>query len=211
VKSVKAWSPAITKPAKTLFPRKLERGIDRRAAHRCSAPALHKRIWGLRHRAQERKGSINALRAASRGCGPPRGRARWAEVASIFSQISVPCTIQHKVQTRNHPTTLETKNGAQRIYLCSTLSAMLQDFIGPRTSGLLVPQSTGRTNSSIVTRCKTSSIHLESVSTLTLGSTSSGAFGSALLYSRLAPPTPSSIFGPGRHKHIQSVYVKLLR
>jgi len=38
---------------------------------------------------------------------------------------------------------VKTKNGAREVDLCSTLAAMLQDFIGTRTSGLLFQTSTG--------------------------------------------------------------------
>ncbi len=90
------------------------------------------------------KGQYQVLYALLAGCGPLRaGEALGLEVGKRISPDCRTLYIQQKAKRGLIQRRMKTKNGAREVDLCSTLAAMLQDFIGTRTSGLLFQTSTG--------------------------------------------------------------------
>jgi hypothetical protein len=84
------------------------------------------------------------LYALLAGCGPLRaGEALGLEVGKHISPDFGTLYIQQKAKRGVIQRHLKTKNGTREVDLCSTLAAMLQDFIGARTTGLLFQTSTG--------------------------------------------------------------------
>src|ERR1700737_307435 len=69
------------------------------------------------------------------------GEALGLEVGKHISPDCRTLYIQQKAKRGLIQQRLKTKNGAREVDLCSTLAAMLQNFIGARTSGLLFQTS----------------------------------------------------------------------
>jgi hypothetical protein len=89
-------------------------------------------------------GQYQMLYALLAGCGPLRaGEALGLEIGTHISPDFRTLYIQQKAKRGVIQPYLKTKNGTREVDLCSTLAAMLQDFIGMRTSGLLFQTSTG--------------------------------------------------------------------
>lgn len=90
------------------------------------------------------QGQYQMLYALLAGCGPLRaGEALGLEVGKHISPDFRTLYIQQKAKRGIIQRRLKTKNGTREVDLCSTLGAMLQDFIGIRTTGLLFQTSTG--------------------------------------------------------------------
>lgn len=83
-------------------------------------------------------GQYRMLYALLAGCGPLRvGEAFGLEIDKHISSDFRTLTIVQKVKCRRIQDHLKTAAGEREVDLCSSLSAMLRDFVGPRTSGLL--------------------------------------------------------------------------
>ena len=85
------------------------------------------------------------LYALLAGCGPLRvGEALGLEIDNIsFPDCPTLHIIQKKAKRGDIQQYLKTKHGKRYVDLCTTLAAMLRDFMGTRTSGLLFQTSTG--------------------------------------------------------------------
>lgn len=90
------------------------------------------------------KGQYQMLYALLAGCGPLRaGEALGLEIGKHISPDFRTLYIQQKAKRGVIQKYLKTKNGTREVDLCSSLAAMLRDFIGGRSSGLLFQTSTG--------------------------------------------------------------------
>ena len=78
------------------------------------------------------------------GCGPLRvGEALGLEIDKTISPDFRTLQITQKAKHGIIQPYLKTKNGIREVDLCTTLAAMLRDFICTRTTGLLFQSSTG--------------------------------------------------------------------
>jgi len=98
----------------------------------------------IERRGGKAKGQYQMLYALLAGCGPLRvGEALGLE---IDKHIFPDCRTLHIIQKAKRGDIqqyLKTKHGKRYVDLCTPLAAMLRDFIGTRTSGLLFQTSTG--------------------------------------------------------------------
>lgn len=141
VKSVVA--SAINEDGEELFPRKWnEEYIDAPVIDAQRQPSITAdRVTAVLEGA---KGQYQMLFTLLAGCGPLRvGEALGLEVGKHISPDCRTLYIQQKAKRGLIQRHLKTKNGAREVDLCSMLAAMLQDFIGTRSSGLLFQTSTG--------------------------------------------------------------------
>ncbi len=84
------------------------------------------------------------LYALLAGCGPLRaGEALGLEIGKHITADYRTLYIEQKAKRGVIQPYLKTKNGKREVDLCSALAAMLQDFIGTRTRGLLFQTSSG--------------------------------------------------------------------
>jgi hypothetical protein len=89
-------------------------------------------------------GHYRMLYALLAGCGPLRaGEALGLEIDKHISDDYRTLSIEQKAKRGEIQPYLKTKNGAREVDLCSALAAMLKEFIGARTSGLLFRTSSG--------------------------------------------------------------------
>jgi hypothetical protein len=78
------------------------------------------------------------------GCGPLRvGEALGLEIGKHISEDCRTVYIRQKAKRGEIQSYIKTPNGERDVDLCTTLAAMLKDFIGTRTSGVLFCTSTG--------------------------------------------------------------------
>jgi len=134
---------AINEDGEELFPRKWnEEYIDAPVIDAQRQPSTT--ADGVTAVVERAKGQYQMLYALLAGCGPLRaGEALGLEVGNHISGDFRTLYIQQKAKRGLIQRRLKTKNGTREVDLCSTLAAMLQDFIGTRTSGLLFQTSTG--------------------------------------------------------------------
>ena len=84
------------------------------------------------------------LYALLAGCGPLRvGEALGLEIGKHISEDCRTLYIRQKAKRGEIQSYMKTPNGERDVDLCMALAAMLKDFIGTRTSGLLFCTSTG--------------------------------------------------------------------
>lgn len=84
------------------------------------------------------------LYALLAGCGPLRaGEALGLEISKHISDDCRTLYIRQKAKRGIIQQHLKTRNGVREVDLCSSLAAMLLDFIGLRRDGLLFQTSTG--------------------------------------------------------------------
>jgi hypothetical protein len=89
-------------------------------------------------------GQYRVLYALLGGCGPMRaGEALGLEIDKHISPDCHTLHIRQKAKRGAIQPYLKTQNGERDVDLCSSLSNMLREFIGTRTSGLLFQTSTG--------------------------------------------------------------------
>ena len=141
VKSVMA--SAINENGEELFPRKWnEDYIDAPVIDDQRQPTTTSE--GATTIVAKAKGQYQMLYALLAGCGPLRvGEALGLE---IDKHIFPDCRTLHIIQKAKRGDIqqyLKTKHGKRYVDLCTPLAAMLRDFIGTRTSGLLFQTSTG--------------------------------------------------------------------
>jgi hypothetical protein len=134
---------AINVRGEELFPRKWnEEYID--------APMIDKQRQptttgeGVEAILAEATGQYQMLYALLAGCGPMRaGEALGLEIDKHISEDFRSLTINQKAKRGIIQPYLKTKSGVRVVDLCPSLAAMLRDFVGTRTSGLLFQTSTG--------------------------------------------------------------------
>ena len=114
------------------------------------APAIDKQRQpsatseGITDIVKSAKGQYQMLYALLAGCGPMRaGEALGLEIDKHISRDFRTLHILQKAKRGKIQPFLKTKNGERDVDLCVLLAAMLRDFIGTRTHGLLFCTSTG--------------------------------------------------------------------
>jgi integrase len=89
-------------------------------------------------------GQYHVLYALLAGCGPLRaGETFGLEIGKHISEDCRTLYVRQKAKRGEIQPYLKTKNGERDVDLCTSLAAMLRDYIGARTSGLLFCTSTG--------------------------------------------------------------------
>jgi integrase len=91
------------------------------------------------------KGQYRVLYALLAGCGPMRiGEALGLEIGKHISEDCRTLHIRQKAKRGIIQDHLKTKAGERDVDLCSELSALLREYIGNRTSGLLFCTRNGK-------------------------------------------------------------------
>jgi hypothetical protein len=89
-------------------------------------------------------GNYRMLYALLAGCGPLRaGEALGLEVGKHISPDFRTLYVMQKAKRGEIQPYLKTKNGAREVDLCVDLAAMLKEYVGERTEGLLFHTSNG--------------------------------------------------------------------
>jgi integrase len=100
-------------------------------------------IDGVQNIVQAATGQFRVLYALLAGCGPLRaGEALGLEIRHISEDFRT-LRIEQKAKRGYIQPYLKTKNGTREVDLCPALAAMLRDYVGMRTSGLLFCTCTG--------------------------------------------------------------------
>lgn len=135
---------ALDENGEEMFPRKWnEEFIDAPLVKDQRQPSTDKK--GMESILKEATGRYRVLYALLAGCGPMRaGEALGLEIGKHISEDCRTLYIRQKAKRGIIQDHLKTENGERAVDLCSSLAAMLKDFIGARTSGLLFCTSTGR-------------------------------------------------------------------
>jgi len=90
-------------------------------------------------------GQYRVLYALLAGCGPLRaGEALGLEIGKHISEDCRTLYIRQKAKRGDIQPYMKTQNGERDVDLCTPLAAMLKEFMGTRTSGLLFCRSSGR-------------------------------------------------------------------
>jgi integrase len=133
---------AINENGEELFPRKWnEEYIDAPIVEDQNQPSTNSD--GVSAVLIRATGQHKALYALLAGCGPLRvGEALGLEIRHISSDCRT-LRVEQKAKAGEIQSYLKTKNGEREIDLCTPLAAMLRDFIGTRTSGLVFHSETG--------------------------------------------------------------------
>jgi hypothetical protein len=135
---------AINEDGEELFPRTWnEEYIDAPVIKHQRQPSTDGN--GLRDVLANATGQYRVLYALLAGCGPLRaGEALGLEIGKHISEDCRTLYIRQKAKRGKIQTHMKTENGERDVDLCTSLGAMLKDFIGARTSGLLFCTSTGK-------------------------------------------------------------------
>src|SRR2546429_7177884 len=135
---------AINEKAEELFPRKWnEEFIDAPIIEKQNQPSTTSE--GMAEILRYADGQFRVLYALLGGCGPLRaGEALGLEIGKHISEDCRTLYVRQKAKRGKIQPNLKTKHGERDIDLCTPLAAMLRDFIGSRTSGLLFCTSTGK-------------------------------------------------------------------
>jgi hypothetical protein len=134
---------AINDDGEPLFPRKWnEEYIDAPMIDAQNQPTTNSE--GVETILAKATGQYQVLYALLAGCGPLRaGEALGLAIGKHISSDCRTLNIRQKAKGGLIQPYLKTKNGVRDVDLCSNLAAMLRDFIGTRTSGLLFQTCTG--------------------------------------------------------------------
>jgi hypothetical protein len=135
---------AINEKAEELFPRKWnEEFIDAPIIEKQNQPSTTSE--GMAEILRYADGQFRVLYALLGGCGPLRaGEALGLEIGKHISEDCRTLYVRQKAKRGKIQPNLKTKHGERDTDLCTPLAAMLRDFIGSRTSGLLFCTSTGK-------------------------------------------------------------------
>ena len=135
---------AINEKAEELFPRKWnEEFIDAPIIEKQNQPSTTSE--GMAEILRYADGQFRVLYALLGGCGPRRaGEALGLEIGKHISEDCRTLYVRQKAKRGKIQPNLKTKHGERDTDLCTPLAAMLRDFIGSRTSGLLFCTSTGK-------------------------------------------------------------------
>ena len=133
---------AINENGEELFPRKWnEQYIDAPIVQDQNQPSTNSD--GVSAVLIRATGEHRVLYALLAGCGPLRvGEALGLEIRHISSDFRT-LRVEQKAKAGEIQPYLKTKNGEREIDLCTSLAAMLRDFIDTRTSGLVFHSETG--------------------------------------------------------------------
>jgi integrase len=134
---------AINEDGEELFPRKWnEEYIDAPLIDAQRQPSATSD--GVKAIVAAAKGQYQMLYALLAGCGPLRaGEALGLEIDKHISSDFSTLTVAQKAKRGIIQPYLKTKNGIREVDLCPSLAAMLKEYVGLRTSGLLFCTSTG--------------------------------------------------------------------
>src|SRR6266481_3839472 len=134
---------AINEDGEELFPRKWnEEYIDAPRIDAQRQPSATSD--GVKAIVAAAKGQYQMLYALLAGCGPLRaGEALGLEIDKHISSDFRTLTVAQKAKRGIIQQYLKTKNGIREVDLCPPLAAMLREYVGLRTSGLLFCTSTG--------------------------------------------------------------------
>lgn len=135
---------AINDKGEQLFPRTWnEEFIDAPLVKHQKQPSTDKK--GMESILKEAAGRYRVLYALLAGCGPLRaGEALGLEIGKHISEDCRTLYIRQKAKRGDIQPYMKTQNGERDVDLCTSLAAMLKEFIGTRTSGLLFCTSSGR-------------------------------------------------------------------
>jgi hypothetical protein len=135
---------AMNENGEQLFPRTWnEEFIDAPLVKHQKQPSTDKK--GMENILKEATGRYRVLYALLAGCGPLRaGEALGLEIGKHISGDCRTLYIRQKAKRGEIQPYMKTQNGERDVDLCASLAAMLKDFIGTRTSGLLFCTSTWR-------------------------------------------------------------------
>jgi integrase len=134
---------AINEDGEELFPRKWNEGyIDAPIIENQRQPSTDSA--GVAAIVLRASGQFKMLYSLLAGCGPLRaGEALGLEIDKHISEDFRTLRIEQKAKRGKIEHYLKTKNGAREVDLCPSLAAMLREYVGLRTSGLLFRTSTG--------------------------------------------------------------------
>jgi Phage integrase family len=134
---------AINEDGEQVFPRTWnEEYIDAPIIKRQNQPSTSSE--GMGQILLNADGQFRVLYALLGGCGPLRaGEALGLEIGKHISEDCRTLYIRQKAKRGVIQPYMKTQNGERDVDLCNSLAAMLKEFIGKRTSGLLFCTSTG--------------------------------------------------------------------
>jgi hypothetical protein len=134
---------AINEKGEELFPRTWnEEYIDAPIIRHQNQPSTTSE--GINRILGRAAGQYRVLYALLAGCGPLRaGEALGLEIGKHISSDCRTLYIRQKAKRGIIQPYMKTQNGERDVDLCTKLAAMLKEFIGTRTSGLVFCTSTG--------------------------------------------------------------------
>jgi hypothetical protein len=150
------------------------------------------------------------LYALLAGCGPLRaGEALGLEIDKHISRDFQTLSIVQKAKCGEIYPYLKTKNGERQVDLCSKLAAMLREFVGERTSGLLFQSSTGA--QLLQSNTLSDSLHpiLDYLAHVRGGFNIFRRFRLTQLETSGCPDALKHFWSGHAHKHVSERYVKL--
>jgi integrase len=135
---------AINEKGERLFPQTWnEEFIDTPLVKNQRQPTTNKE--GMESILKEAGARYRVLYALLAGCGPLRaGEALGLELDKHISKDRRTLYIRQKAKRGEIQPYMKTQNGERDVDLCTPLAAVLKEFIGTRTSGLLFCTATGR-------------------------------------------------------------------
>ena len=135
---------AINDKGEQLFPRTWnEEFIDAPLVRHQKQPSTDKN--GMESMLKKAAGRYRVLYALLAGCGPLRaGEALGLDIGKHISEDCRTLYIRQKAKRGDIQPYMKTQNGERDVDLCTPLAAMLKEFMGTRTSGLLFCTSSGR-------------------------------------------------------------------
>jgi hypothetical protein len=135
---------AINDKGEQLFPRTWnEEFIDAPLVRHQKQPSTDKN--GMESILKKAAGRYRVLYALLAGCGPLRaGEALGLEIGKHISEDCRTLYVHQKAKRGDIQPYMKTQNGERDVDLCTSLAAMLKEFMGTRTSGLLFCTSSGR-------------------------------------------------------------------
>lgn len=135
---------AINENGERLFPRTWNEGfIDTPLVKNQRQPTTDKE--GMESILKEARARYRVLYALLAGCGPLRaGEALGLEIDKHISKDCRTLYIRQKAKRGEIQSYMKTQNGERDVDLSTPLAAVLKEFVGTRTSGLLFCTATGR-------------------------------------------------------------------
>ena len=201
---------AINENGEELFPRKWnDEYIDAPVIDSQRQPSTTSE--GLTAIIAHARGQFQMLYALLAGCGPLRaGEALGLEIGKHISSDRRTICVSQKAKRGLIQPYLKTKNGTREVDLCTPLAAMLSEFIGTRTSGLLFQTSSGR--QLLQTNTLRDSLHpaLTSLEHVKGGFNIFRRFRITFLEKSDCPDALKNFWSGHAPKHVSERYVKLL-
>ena len=157
------------------------------------------------------KGHYRMLYALLAGCGPLRaGEALGLEIGKHISPDFRTLYVSQKAKRGVIQAYLKTKNGAREVDLCVDLAAMLKEYVGERTEGLLFRTASGA--QLLQTNCLRDSLHpvLTKLEHVKGGFNIFRRYRITYLEKSDCPDSLKHFWSGHAQKHISERYVKLL-